>query len=396
LGQWGDIHEIRNEGSTLQGDTWTPGTWMPDADLSLLLTNYSGDFQAFLMANGYQTPDFVPRVVFQGLDNWIHEFKLEANGWTVANLSAIAGMTQFPQHGQPPGSLFLIQPTSVPSPYYSMPDDHARVVYRSSDAHVRELSLHVSDPNSAWIDSDLNALAIAGGWNAPNVSGNTPFGYLGGDNVPRVVYNDIDSGGVQELRLQSSGWICANIGALAIGNAPPGYGGGGGFVLDTTAYVTPDAIARVVYMGDDGNAHELMLVNDQSPWVHTDLTSKSGAQTTPWTILSGCCGSDGVPRAVYLGQDYHVHQFSHQNGSWSDTDLFSFVVNASPAFMAATAGEWTVPYAYVFNGFPQIVYNGADQHLHLLTPFVSEYGQVRRMASAGAVKLISALARTRS
>jgi hypothetical protein len=36
-GNGGDIHEMREQ----------VGLWKPDADLSLLLTNYSGDFQGY-------------------------------------------------------------------------------------------------------------------------------------------------------------------------------------------------------------------------------------------------------------------------------------------------------------------------------------------------------------
>jgi hypothetical protein len=190
----GDIYEIRNQG----------GTWMPCADLSLLLTNYSGDFQGWFQAVGYQTPDGIARVVFLGLDNWVHEFKLQSDGWTVANLSAIAGATQGLFRPKPVGEdyPFLVV---APSPYYTTPDLHARVVYWATDNHIHELSLHLFDATSGWIDSDLNQLAIANGWNAPNAY-NQPFGYLSGDSIPRVVYNDIDSSGVQELRLGTSGW----------------------------------------------------------------------------------------------------------------------------------------------------------------------------------------------
>ena len=72
----------------------------------------------------------------------------------------------------------------------------------------------------------------------------------------------------------------------------------------------PRATAVVVYLGDDGNAHELMVADDHSPWVHTDLTSRSGAKTTLGSMLYGCCGSDNVPRAMYLGNDNHIHQFT--------------------------------------------------------------------------------------
>jgi hypothetical protein len=89
----------------------------------------------------------------------------------------------------------------------------------------------------------LTSFALAGGWDAPDVS-NNPFGYVSGDNMARVVYNDNSSNYyVQELRLESSNWINANLCNLA--NAPPGQG------IDTTAYVTPDAIGRVLYMGAD-------------------------------------------------------------------------------------------------------------------------------------------------
>jgi hypothetical protein len=388
-GNGGDIHEIRNEG----------GTWKPDADLSLLLTNYSGDFQAQIAAVGYQTPDGVARVVFLGLDNWVYEFKLEANGWTVANLSAIAGMTQFPQPGWPTWPPQLpwqeVTPLGIPPwPYYTTPDNHARVVYQASDGHVHELSLHVTDPNSAWIDSDLNALAIAGGWDAPNTY-NQPFGYLSGDSIPRVVYNDADSYGVRELRLESSGWICANIGALA--NAPPGMPIDGG-VINSSAYVTPDAIARVVYLGDDGHAHELKLVNDQSPWVHTDLTGQ--LVTTPNGMLYGCCGSDGIPRVVYGGSDNDLHQFTYQNGSWADENMFQdpaiVVVDPPPGGIAATGWDWLSAYIYQINGIVQIVYTGADQHIHLLSQIPPDEGQRRHKVFSRAVNLRKALARTRS
>ncbi|MGA8953509.1 MAG: hypothetical protein WBF24_18660 [Xanthobacteraceae bacterium] len=352
-GNGGDIHEVRFQN----------GNWI-DADLSTLLTNFSGDFQAEVLAMGYQTPDGVARVVFLGLDGWVQEFKLETDGWTVANLSAIAGMTNKMGFSR-------AQPYSIPAwGYYSTPDGHARVVYSATDGHVHELSLHYTDPHSGWIDSDLNALAIAGGWDAPNRY-NDPFGYLAGDSIPRVVYNDADSFGVRELRLEPGGWICANIGALA--NAPPGMPVNmeGEIIgaVDTTAYVMPDAIARVVYLGNDGHAHELKLVNNQSAWLDTDLTQKSGSPTTPAGMLYGCCGSDGIARAFYPGNDGHLHHFSYQNGGWSNEDLFAngIVVNPPPGGIAATSSTGMIPYAYAFGGAVQIVYPGGDQHIHLLS-----------------------------
>jgi hypothetical protein len=382
-GNGGDIHEIRKQN----------GTWMPDADLSTLLTNYSGTFQAQTIAVGYQTPDGVPRVVLMGQDNWIYEFKLLSDGWTVANLSAIAGMTQFPQPGEPSwpplGPWQLVQPFGLPVwPYVTVQDPYARVVYWGTDGHVHELSLLLFDPSAAWIDTDLNVQAIAGGWDAPNTI-NDPYGYLSGDLIPRVVFNDANSYGVQELRKESGGWICANIGGLA--NAPPGLG------VNSSAYVTPDAIARVVYIGDDGDAHELILANDQSPWIHTNLTSDSGTQTTPTSMLYGCCGNDSIPRAVYLGSDNDIHLFSYQNGGWIDEDLFQndIVVGAPAGGIASTGWGGLIPYIFQVDGIVQIVYTGADQHIHLLSQILPG-AQIRPRRLARIANLRSRLPGTSS
>jgi hypothetical protein len=362
-GNGGDIHEIRNQGEGNQG-----GAWMPDADLSLLLNNYSGDFQGQAWAVGYVTPDRVPRVVFVGLDGWIYEFRLQSNGWSVANLSQVAGLVP------PPGWNPFFQTASLPWPYVT-PDEVARVVYLATDAHIHELRLTTSDPHATWLDADLTALAIAGGWNAPEASGG-PFGYVSGDKIARVIYYD-NSQNIQELRLESSGWINANLFQLA--NAPPTQG------LYPTAYVTPDAIGRVLYVGSDSHAHELMLASNQSPWVHTDLTQSAAAKVDADTTMIGYCGGDGVPRVVYFGTDNHLHQFSYENG-WADEDVFQNVVNESPAFMAATGYGGSTPNVFAWNGIWQILYTGADQHVHLLSPYMLG-GQIRPLLSMRTLNL---------
>jgi hypothetical protein len=371
-GNGGDIHEIRNQGSANQGQLW-----MPDADLSLLLNNYSGDFQGQGSGAGYVTPDHIPRVVFCGLDSWIYEFRLETNGWTVANLSEVAGLVP------PPGWNPFFQPDSLPWPYVT-PDNVARVVYLATDEHIHELRLNTSDPNATWFDGDLTALAIAGGWDAPNASSGG-FGYVSGDKIARVVYNDASSN-IQELRLESSGWINANLCQLA--NAPPGQG------YYPTAYVTPDAIGRVLYLGSDSHAHELMLASNQSPWVNTDLTRRSKAQVNAAGALVGYCGGDGVPRVAYFGDDYHLHQFSYENENWTDEDIFQNVVNESAAFMVATGYGGSSVSVFEWNGIWQIIYTGADQHVHLLRPYMIE-GQIKALVSSRAVNLWKARLRKR-
>jgi hypothetical protein len=136
--------------------------------------------------------DSVPRVAFLGLDFWTHEFKLESNGWTVSNLSQLAGY-QFPPAGD------QWQPATPPFPYVT-PDNVARLVYiafLNGANHVHELSLDPSDPPLEWEYNDLTAIALQNGWNAPDV-GNQPFGYVSGDKIARVVYNDSSNWFVQE------------------------------------------------------------------------------------------------------------------------------------------------------------------------------------------------------
>jgi hypothetical protein len=363
-GNGGDIHEIRNQA----------GAWMPDADLSTLLSNYSGDFQGWQAAFPYVAPDGIPRVPFLGLDGWTYEFKLEADGWTVANLSELAGYQLAP----PP----WWQPAGAPSPYVT-PDSVARLVYGavSPDGtyfHVHELSLDTSNPHADWEFNDLSAVAAANGWNTPDPF-NLPFGYVSGDYIARVVYIDNSSNNfVQELRLEqlaySGQWINANLCDLA--NAPSGSG------TVARAYVTPDAIGRVLYVGADLHAHELRLANNQSPWVHTDLTESAGAPTFVNSALWGYY--DGVPRVVYLGFDNHLHQFSYDGGNWTDQDVFQSVVNMSVSDIDATGYAATCPSVYLFNGRWCILYNGADQHIHQLTP-IAEIGQIRALRSAQAM-----------
>jgi hypothetical protein len=373
-GNGGDIHEIRNSG----------GAWKPDADLSLLLSNYSGDFQGFFGAYGYLAPwDDTPRVPFLGLDLWTHEFKLDSNGWTVTNLSQLAGY-EFPPSGD------VWNPITLPFPYIT-PDNVARLVYSATlnlnSFHVHELSYDPSNATPEWGYNDLNSIAIAGGWDAPD-SNSAPFGYVSGDNIARAVYIDIPNNDVQELRLESletSNWICANLCSPSLANAPPGNVG-----TNPTAYVTPDAIGRVLYVGADQHGHELRLASNQSPWVHTDLTQSSAALTNVNSMLWGYY--DGVPRAVYVGTDNHLHQFSYENGNWTDQDVFENVANLPTTAMAATEYGWSSPYVFESSGMWGILYGGTDQHVHLLTP-IGDEGQIRRPLSVvAAAKLRRTLA----
>jgi hypothetical protein len=147
----------------------------------------------------------------------------------------------------------------------------------------------------------------------------------------------------------------------------------------------------------NADAHELMLANDQSPWIHTNLTSDSGTQTTPTSMLYGCCGNDSIPRAVYLGDDNDIHLFSHQNGGWIDEDLFQndIVIGAPAGGIASTGWGGLIPYMFQVDGIVQIVYTGADQHIHLLSQILPG-AQIRPRRLARIANLRSRLPGTSS
>jgi hypothetical protein len=339
----GDVHEIRLDG----------GQWI-DENLSANAVPFKphGTATAF----GYVTAaDLIPRVIFLGqkqaansdLDNDIHELRLEGGNWIHSNLSEIGGAAG--------------QADSVPFPYNS-PNDIPRIVYRGTDHHVHELRLE----SNSWIDVDLTKNAGGNGWPTPNCSC-VPFGYVTPDSIPRVIYCDdsYPNYNVWELRLQNSEWI--NVNLCQIADAPPADG------VNPTAYVTPDATARVLYLGHDSHAHELLLpVNQSIGWLHTDLTVSAKISGTsppnPNSMLWGYVGPDSVPSVAYVGEDRHVHQFTFVNNQWIDDDLFSEVIN--PPLGGLEAGPLSVAFVNVLaDGNPQIVFNGSDYHIHLLIQF---------------------------
>ena len=113
------------------------------------------------------------------------------------------------------------------------------------------------------------------------------------DGVPRVIFRGANNH-IIEWYLQSTGWIQADLSAI-VSDAPPATPAGS----DPFAYVTPDKVARVVYLGTDGHVHELRL---QDSWIQADLSAivsdappASPAAGNPFAYVT----PDSVPRVVY-------------------------------------------------------------------------------------------------
>src|ERR1700756_4182572 len=105
---------------------------------------------------------------------------------------------------------------------------------------------------------------------------------------------------IYELRLQDS-WIQADLAGFI--SDPPATPAAG----DPFAYVTPDGVPRIVYRGTDSHIHELRL---QGSWIQADLADfisdppAAPAASDPFAYVT----PDGVPRVVYLGTDGRVRE----------------------------------------------------------------------------------------
>jgi len=318
------------------------GGWI-QADLSAIVSDNPPATPAAGSPFAYVTPDGVPRVVYRGTDNHIHELRLQGS-WIQSDLSAIVS-----------NNLPATSAAGNPFAYVTLGglihDPTARVVYVGADNHVHELSLQ----GGSWIQSDLSAI-VSNNPPATSAVGN-PFAYVTPDRIPRVVYVGTDQH-VHELRLQGGSWIQADLSAM-VSDSPPAVAAAG----DPFAYVTSDGIPRVVYVGTDQHLHELRLPL-QGGWIQADLSaivSDSPHAVTAAGDPFAYVTAHGVPRVVYPGTDNHIHELRLQ-GSWIQADLSAIVSDNPPATPAAGS-----PFAYVTpDGLPRVVYVGTDDHVHEL------------------------------
>jgi hypothetical protein len=124
------VHDLRLEG----------GHWI-QADMLAIITNPPS-----VAAAGnpfvYVSPDGISRVVYRGIDNDIHDLRLEGGHWIQADISAIVV-------NNPPAVAAAGNPFA-----YVSPDGLPRVVYRGVDRHIHDLRLE----NGRWIKSDILAI----------------------------------------------------------------------------------------------------------------------------------------------------------------------------------------------------------------------------------------------
>jgi Fungal fucose-specific lectin len=269
----------------------------------------------------------VPRVIGLDGDGHVLEVSLPVGGtWSYGDLTVIADA---------PAA------TGAARGYVSWLDRTDRVVFRTADGHIHEVSL---PSGGVWTIGDLSALS-----GAPDAAGD-PFGYVAFfDHVPRVVYRGTD-GHIHEISLPvGSGWVHGDLTTIAGADLAAG---------DVTAYVTDvDSTVRVVYWTTNGDIGEISLVPGHS-WTYGKLTQQVGAPAAVGDPMGYVNSFDETARVLYRTAAAHIQELSlPPGGQWATGDLTA-MSGATPA-----AGD---PFGYstVFDQTSRVLYRGTDDHVH--------------------------------
>ena len=243
--------------------------------------------------SGYETtgPRPVARVVFRTTAGDIEEFNLSNpfDQWVGNDLSALFGAP--PAAGAPFGYTTDLGTGEV-----------ARVVYRMADGHIEELNLA---PGQSWLHNDLTNIAGAPPAASDPVAYQTDLPDQG--PVARVVYRTTD-GTVEELSvLPGHPWQAAPLSLIAPG-APPAASAPVGF--ESNAFFgSPfgSAVARVVYRATNGNVEQLSVLAGGS-WTATNLSQNGAprAASAPFGYPTLLAGQGPAARVVYQGTDGNI------------------------------------------------------------------------------------------
>jgi len=213
---------------------------------------------------------------------------------------------------------------------YKRSDSKNTVVYRGGDNHIHELS-----KESSWKDGDLTTMS--GGSPA---QGN-PMGYARSDNVDAVIYRGTDNH-LHENGLRGSVWEYSDLTSVS--------GLHSSLAGDPIGYVRTDDVNTVVYRATDNHIHELALTaGGAPPWVDTDLFAASGetvsAAGDPWGYQRGDAYNEDA--VVYLGADGNLHELLLTLGSeptWVHATLPAAQPTGTPSGYVRWDGKAAVVY----------------------------------------------------
>jgi hypothetical protein len=253
---------------------------------------------------GYWGSDNSQHVNFIGVDDHVHELYISPGAdWVDNDLTELA----------------IAQSPAVQSGLsgYWQSDDSVHVFYygAGTDNHVYQLRIFSGGPG--WVWEDLTSLADG---IVPEVS-RALNGYWGTDNSQHVNY--IGSGNhVHELYRASGAaatdWSDNDLTELAGGVSPHSN-------TALVSYWGSDSSQHVFFIGTDDHVHELYIAPGTKGWSDNDLTALTGAHSTPNvnTALAGLWNTDSSQNLLYIGTDGDIHELFIVPGpvGWGEHDL---------------------------------------------------------------------------
>ena len=335
IGLDGHVHELY----VLPGAGWV------DNDLTRLANAQSPALQSGL--SGYWQSDDSVHVFYYGAgtDNHVYQLRIVPGGpgWVWEDLTSLADG--------------IVPEVSRALNGYWGTDNSQHVNYIGSGSHIHELYRSSGASPTDWTDNDLTALASA----VQPHSNTALVSYWGSDSSQHVFFTGTDDH-VHELYIApgTNGWADNDLTALTEGLAPPNANTALAGLWNT------DSSQNLLYIGTDGDIHELFIVPGPVGWAQHSLT-KVGHAVAPnlGTALDVYTGTDGSMHINFFGVDGHVHELYNHPGAagagWVDNDLTKMANAVDPV-----VGDREL-HGYWGNDSSQHVnFIGADGDLHEL------------------------------
>jgi hypothetical protein len=285
--------------------------------------------------------DGTQHVVYVGVDGNIHELWFsQSNGWTKVDVTELTGAPKAV------GSV---------SGYAWEGDGTQHAVYTGTDGNIHELWFRPYGKGyspEGWTHVDLTKLT-----NAPIATG-SPYGFAWeADGTQHVVYVGVD-GNIHELWFsQSNGWT--NVDLTKLTGAPAALGTLSGYAWEG------DGTQHVVYVGVDGNIHELWF-KQSGKWTHEDLTKLTGAPKAVGSASGYAWEGDGTQHVVYAGTDGTIHELwfrpygkGYSPEGWTHVDLTK--LTKAPVATGSPYG-----FAWKADGTQHVIYVGIGGNIHEL------------------------------
>lgn len=275
-------------------------------------------------------------VVYETGDNHIHEMVIGREEiWRDADITQVAGGPEIE------AAILTGYPWSA-----GRTQQIAAVSPMSPNRHIHELVMLADHP---WSYADLMRQLPE----APPADGLALVGYASKtEGTKHVVYTRLD-GHLHELSTRVVGrWHAADLTQLT--GAPLIEGAA------LAAYAWEANKSRqVVYISGDGHIHEL-AVSLAGIWSHTDLTDLTGAPLADGvTLVAFAWETAGTKQVIYTGNHGTIYELiAGVDTAWQYTDVMS--LTSAPL----VDGSALAAFAWETGGTKQVVYVGADHHVH--------------------------------